>query len=180
VWGTIVSQDKSAEEEALALSQMFQLAGTDQPNWQPEELSSLWQHQLNAPIDFDLTQFGGFSPPEFNDLQQTTGPDIGTFGQLLHHRCPPVELLEATKQFAKACRSGQCSLPDEIATMLYISSIVAAASRGSRRISKLDDQALCHALDWAGLQKWLDPATRELIDEGYQLIQKPDTAKPPE
>ena len=175
-----MSRSESAETDARALSRMFQLAGTEQPNWQPDELGALWQHQLKAPIDFDLTQFAGFLPPQLEALQQRAGSDIDTFGQLLHHRCPPVELLEATKQFAKACRRGESSLPDEIATMLYILSIVAAASRGSRPISKLVDQALCHALDWASQQTWLDQPTRVLVDEGFQLFRNaPDDENGP-
>jgi hypothetical protein len=85
-------------------------------------------------------------------------------------------LLELTRRFAKACRSRTgAPLPDEIATVLYFASIVAAMLRCGRRISKLDDEALVHALDWALDQPWLDASMRDLLCRGRQVVEPPGT-----
>ena len=101
----------------------------------------------------------------------TETPPINSFNDLLHHPRPPIELLELTKAFAKACRSHPDSpLPDEVATVLYLGSIVAAMTRCDRPISKLGSDGLRHGLDWALNQPWLDQPTRNLLEEGRRGV----------
>ena len=81
-----------------------------------------------------------------------------------------LELLKMAKEFAKECRSRpECRLPDEVATMLYVLSIVVAMTSG-HRITKLDRQGLRHVLDWALDQAWIDEPTRRLLREGGRAI----------
>ena len=76
-----------------------------------------------------------------------------------------------TKEFAKSCRSrSDCRLPDEIATMLYVLSIVAAMTRCGQRISKLDGQGLRHMLLWACDQPWIDESTRAFLRQGRRAV----------
>ena len=58
---------------------------------------------------------------------ESQGLLLKSFGDLLHHPNPPLELLRLTKDFAKACRLSRSGpLPREIATLLYFASIIVA------------------------------------------------------
>lgn len=142
-----------------SLEQMLSVSD-EEPLWGPEDLAAILRHQLDAPLGFDLC-FGEAAPAE---TRTGDGLSIETFRELFDHPRPPIGLLEQTKQYAKQCRKDpEGPLPDEIATVLYILSIVVARLRGDRRISKLDDDALRHSLDWALDQPWLDAWTRNLL-----------------
>ena len=99
------------------------------------------------------------------------GLTLKSFGDLLAHPHPPVELLKVTKDFAKACRlSPRGALPKEIATVLYFASIAAAMVRCRRRITGLSDADLADGLRWTLARPWLDAPTRSLIEEGLALL----------
>ena len=99
---------------------------------------------------------------------------LRTFGDLLHHRQPPLELLELTKRFAKDCRKHpDGSLPDEIATALYFLSIAAAIVKCGRRITGMDDQSLAYSLDWTLKQAWLDEPLGELLQAALAAVDSP-------
>lgn len=159
--------------DARALTPMMDLeGGGDARLWRPEELGAIFRHQLAAPLEFDFSFLGAERPPSLDAAKETEGPPILSFGDLLRHLRPPIELLESTKEFARRCRSRpEAPLPDEIATMLYILSIVAALARCGQRITKLDDTALGESLDWALSQPWLDLPMRDLLREAYQALQ---------
>ena len=168
-----MQQPDLSKIKARALTPMMDLEGGEEPGlWQPEELGAILRHQMAAPLEFDFSYLGAERPASLDALAGTDGPPVRTFGDLLCHPRPPIELLESTKEFAKRCRSRpDAPLPDEIATILYILSIVAALTRCARRITKLDAAGLRYSLDWALAQPWLDPATRDLLREGYQALQ---------
>ncbi len=141
-----------------------------------QELGTILEHQLAAPIEPDLSSRDKDLPRKLEAFNATETRPINTFNDLLHHPRPPIELLELTKDFAKACRSHPDSpLPDEIATVLYLGSIVAARTRCDRPISKLGSEGLRHGLDWALSQSWLDQSTRALLEQGRQAV---DAAEP--
>ena len=154
-----------------SLARMMDLGEEDQGLWSPEELEAVFEHQLSAPVEFDFSYVSSGASGRLDMLRRTTSPPIKSFRDLLHHPCPPVELLKTTKEFAKTCRSRpQCRLPDEVATMLYILSIVAARTKAGHEISQLDAQGLRLILDWALEQSWVDAPTRALLLSGYQAI----------
>jgi hypothetical protein len=87
------------------------------------------------------------------------------------HPHPPIEWLEATRQFAKTCRTNpEGPIPDEIATLLYALSIAVALTKCQRRITKLNDTGLRHCLGWAIAQTWVDADTRAVLYEGYRCL----------
>ena len=94
-----------------------------------------------------------------------------SLGNLLTFPNPPVELLEITKDFAKACRQNPHSpMPQEIASVLYFASIAAALVRCGCRITGLSNEILAEGFSWALAQPWLDAPTRVLIEESLQLV----------
>ena len=81
------------------------------------------------------------------------------------------KFVTVTKQFAKACRNDPHGpLPDEVATVLYFSSIVVAINRCGCRITKMDDRSLEFSLSWALRQPWLDESTRGILRGGLDAL----------
>ena len=143
----------------------------DDSLWNADELAAVLRHQLAAPVEFDLTYLEPKRSRSLDTLDSLQGPEIASFRDLFHHPRPPIELLRSTKDFAKSSRSRpQAPLPEEIATLLYLLSITTAITRLGSRITKLDDQGLRHALEWALEQPWVDAETQKLLREGLRAV----------
>jgi hypothetical protein len=156
--------DRPGQHETQTLSRMLDLEAVGGELWSPAELGAILAHQLAAPLECDL---GGLDPRIGERLRQWNapgGPPLRTFSDALRHKHPPLELLELIHRFAKNCRqNADGPVPQEIATVLYFASIVAALVRCGRRITALDDDALRRSVDWALQQPWLDADTRALF-----------------
>lgn len=139
--------------------------------WSEDELAAILRHQMSAPLQVDLGGLQKGLPGRLQTLAAAKGLLLRSFGDLLHHPNPPVELLILTKDFAKACRiSADSPIPREIATLLYFASIAVARLRCGRRITALTDAAVRKGLDWALGRPWLDEATRSLCEEGLRSL----------
>ncbi|OHB72648.1 MAG: hypothetical protein A2V70_17310 [Planctomycetes bacterium RBG_13_63_9] len=164
-------EDHPQEDNAQSLTYMMDLDFGSRELWGPDELEAVLAHQLSAPLECDLGHLDKGLAGRLEAANSADGPPIRTFADLLHHPRPPVELLELTKRFAKACRSHrQSPLPDEIATVLYFLSIAVALTQCGRRITKMDDPSLGYSLDWGLKQPWLDEPTRELLRNARRAI----------
>jgi hypothetical protein len=143
--------------------------------WRKEELGAILEHQLAAPIQFDMTRMDRRAGEQVDSLTSVGGAAIRSFRELFEHPHPPVEMLQMTKRFAKACRSHRTGpVPRPIATILYVASIAAALVRCGRRITKLDEGPLGEAFDWALAQPWLDASTRDLLRQGREALERPN------
>lgn len=156
--------------DAQSLTHMFDLDCDGARLWEPEELGAILEHQLAASVEYDLGRLDKDVAERLAAVNSAGGPPIDSFKDLLHHPQPPLEIVELTKRFAKACRSNPGGpLPDEVATVLYFLAIVVAMTRCRQRITGMDDQSLRHGLRWVLGQSWLDRATRELFEEGQAM-----------
>jgi hypothetical protein len=159
-------KDSVFRAEPRRLSALLDLSEAVGQVWQPEELGAILKHQLSAPVRTDLIE-----TKESGTAGETPGPQFGgseiqTFDDLFHHPQPPIELLLSVKEFAKANRNHPASvLPNEIATLLYFTSIVVAWTRCRRRITHLDDQEIRTGVEWALAQPWVDEGTKSLFRE---------------
>lgn len=154
------------------LATLLDLAPNAERLWCDEELGAILRHQLTAPMQVDLVNLDRGLAVKVRNLAEAQGLTLKSFGDLLAHPNPPVELLQVTKDFAKACRlSPHSSLPQEIASVLYFASIAAALVRCRRRITGLSNDALAEGLNWVLARPWLDAPTRALIEESLQLLQ---------
>ena len=166
-----MENENPSKSESQSLARMMDLEAGARGMWEPEELGAILEHQLAAPLELDLV---GLDPglAEKLRLARQADPRIESFKDLLlRHANPPVECLELIKEFAKVSRGRPDGpLPDEIATVLYFLSIVAGIIKCRRRITRLDDEALRHGLEWALDQPWLDESTRRLFQEGYRTL----------
>jgi len=160
--------------KAGSLTHLMDLDAATARTWNAEEIGEIFRHQLATPLECDLGGRQRHLPGRLEATGAAADAPIRTFGDLLHHRQPPPELLELTKRFAKDCRNRPDGpLPDEIATVLYFLSIAAALTRCGRRITRMDDQSLCYSLDWALKQTWLDEPSRELLRAALEAIDSP-------
>src|SRR3712207_613502 len=114
--------------EPGGLASMLDVACDIGPAWTEQELGAVLRHQLAAPLTLDLGTAASGLPCE----------GIETFGQLLHHPSPPLDLLVSAKDFAKAMRNDPGgALPKEVAAVMYFAAILVAERRCGRRISRL-------------------------------------------
>lgn len=159
----------------------FLAAGAERARlWRPEELGAILRHQMSAAILVDL---GGFDPViamRLKALSEAQNLLLKSFADLFQHPVPPIELLTLTKEFSKANMDHpEASLPQEVAGVLYYSSIAAAFVRLDVRISQLGNAELQRGLLWAKGQPWVDPQTREILAEALAKLARETSATEP-
>jgi hypothetical protein len=134
--------------------------------WTAAELQSMWQHQLSAPIDYDLDSVVSVAATQLRNAPSMAGFRGKTFAELLHHAAPPIELLKLTKEFAKqTLKSAEEAHLKDLASALYYSSYAAGVVRHAQVIGSMTVEELRPGFDWALKQPWLDEATRKLVSE---------------
>ncbi|HWD19316.1 MAG TPA: hypothetical protein VHB20_08545 [Verrucomicrobiae bacterium] len=139
--------------------------------WRPEEIAAVFHHQMAAPILVDLAGFDPATARRLPRLAEAQALVLKSFADLFRHPLPPLELLELTKQFAKANMDHPESvLPGEVASVLYYASIASALVRLGRRISRLADADLRRGFRWALERPWLDSETRALMEQAMQKL----------
>jgi hypothetical protein len=162
------------DRQPKSLAALLQSSAEGARLWRPEELGAIFRHQMSAPILVDL---GGYDPgtaARLKRLSEAQSLVLKSFSDLFRHPSPPLELLELTKNFAKAnMEQSQSGLPNEVAACLYYTSIAAALVRLDRRISQLKDADLRRGLIWTRDLPWLDGATKELLREAAEKIPAP-------
>jgi hypothetical protein len=133
--------------------------------WSADDLKSILQHELQLPLQAELgSKIDGASSDE---LQQS-------FGDLLSSPLPPLPLLRAVKEFAKANRNDPKALiPGELATMLYYAAILAARLRWRAKISELTVTDLLGGVDWALSRRWLASSLAPLFHEARIALGRP-------
>lgn len=150
--------DSAADNSGPAgLASMLEVDWAGGRLWEEQDLAAVLRHQLASPRPGG----GGHA------LDASTGEvptRLETFGQLLNAPSPPVALLVAAKDFAKAARMDpHATLPKEIAAVLYFAAIVVARRRCGTMISRLSQEELRAGVEWVIAQPWVDPATRDLF-----------------
>jgi hypothetical protein len=164
-----------AKSEARSLA-AFMAAGAERARlWRPEEIAAIFRHQMAAPILVDLAGFDPVTAARLRTLSDAQSLLLKSFADLFHHPAPPLELLELTKDFAKAnMEPADSPLPGEVAAALYYASIASALVRLDRRISRLNDAELRRGFLWTKERAWMDGQTRQLLDEATQKISAGD------
>ncbi len=163
-----MNDDAINSQQPQTLARLLKLDAEAPRSWSSADLGPIFQHQLRAPLSFDLKDLARSRHRSVEDLSRVPdGAPLVTFADALFHPHPPVELLGAIKAFAKASGDEQRGmLPQEVATMLYYLSIVAALVHCGRRITSLSDAALRKGVEWAMGQSWIDERTLTMMHEG--------------
>jgi hypothetical protein len=153
------------------LAELMDVGTESRRVWRPEELGAILRHQMSAAVLFDISSLKPSVAPKLKALSEAEGLLVRSFNDLLQHPNPPIELLQLTKEFAKANRDHpESPLPQEIASVLYFGSIAAALVRCGERITRLDDAPLRKGMQWVIDQPWVDTAMRSLAEAGLKKI----------
>lgn len=164
------ARHKARTCRSQSLARLLAVEGDSGALWEQSELGAILRHQLNTPVSLELR-----GPPATPGLSGGTSrapaPAALTFGQLLHHRAPPLEVLRQVKDYAKANRDHpQSLLPSEVATLLYYASIAVALARHGVRITRLPDAALRRVFAWAAGRGWVDAPTQLLFEQALRAL----------
>ena len=158
-----------------SLARLIGVDGQTDPFWRAEDLAEVLAHQLRAPLIVDLQDGEGVT----RDVFSRYPGQIDSFGSLLHHPQPPIELLLLVKRFAKQfLNDSKGAIPREVATILYYAAIVVAITRCKQRISDLEPAELDAGIYWALRQAWVDPATHALFEDGLRELANLSKGKP--
>jgi len=172
--------DSSADRPKPAgrrLAGVFDWGTPDDRLWEPEEFRAIVEHLLRSPMQFDLAGLDPNVSGKLAWLTESQGLLLKSFGDLLRHRLPPLELLELTKEWAKANREcPESSLPPEVVSVLYYACIAAALVRLGKRITKLSDAQLQTGFAWSASQAWAGDELSQL----FSLAQTKVSSRPVE
>ncbi len=156
------------------LARLLAVDPAETEDWGPEELGAMLRHQLEARLSVDLAVAASglaAAPGEGTPALETRSGSWGTYADLFHGAEPPIQLLWLVKDFAKAnCCHPASALPNDIATLLYLMSIVAARLHARERISQLTDEELRGGVQWVLGQTWVDERTRGLFVEALRAL----------
>jgi hypothetical protein len=165
------------EVPACSLAELLELEVNPRRVWQPHELAAVLHHQLHAPLQVELGELRlGVTDPDAAEA----GLALMSFGDLLHHPRPPVQVLEMVKDFAKFNLSNALApLPREVATVLYFCSILIAMSRCGRSITALQHTSVVNGVEWVLMQPWVEPSLKALCQEALVQIGPPPSSSGP-
>jgi hypothetical protein len=138
--------------------------------WTADDLTSIWRHQLSAPLALDLSII---APDAQATVTSLCAPlSIKSLADLLAHPSPPLEVLRMVKDLSRTQSSQpETAYPDQVAVALYYLAIALGLVRLGRRISAMDDARLCGGMEWVMQQRWLDQATRDIAGKGLRHLE---------
>lgn len=151
------------------LSRLWQCDSDALVQWQPEELASVCKHLLASPIVDEVEAVRPGLAEKLRQRETTTGESVATFGDLLSHEQPPLDLLDLVKEFCKHAEENE-SLPADVAFVLYTAVISIALVRCDKRITSADDGSLRSNIKWAGSRDWIAPDTKALFEEALEHL----------
>lgn len=153
------------------LASLLDLDCSPQRIWNADELAALFRHQLSASVQFDLGAMSTGDSRKLAALADAQSLLVRSFGDLLSHPNPPIELLVMLKDFAKANASHPDSaLPSDVARVLYYLAISVALVRCRQRITQTTDEELVQSLRWAVALPWIQPPQREIMTQAMSLL----------
>lgn len=142
---------------------------TDQRS--PEAKQEALEHLISIPIEIGLNRL----PSALGDKLRRRGAElevvsraretgINTFGDLLNHRHPPIEMLKFAKEFGKAIvHSGKTVWPVEVGQALNYAAYAAAFVCWRERLGTLSKADLEKGFRKLAARDWIPPNLRELF-----------------
>lgn len=153
-------------------------ADADHASWSEDDLKAIFGHQWSTPLSVDLGGIDAALAERVKALATAQGLLLRSFGDLLRHPNPPVELLKLTKEFAKrSLYSPSPAIPHDVARVLYFTTIAAALGHCKSRISTLSDDDLAKGITWALSNEWITDGARRALGSGLSAIQNVATAE---
>jgi len=153
---------------AAGLLRLLELDEHTPTNWPRADAAAMFQHQLAAPLELDLSGEnapGSTTVEALAELPRARRAGIRTFADLFSHAAPPLAVLKVAKDFFKRAARSQPrdSAEHRVAHACYLLSVVTARRRLDKRITNLSDTELRHNIHWALRQEWLGQAIHTLL-----------------
>jgi len=145
------------------LSRLWQCDSDALVEWQPDELAAIYKHLLASPLVDEVAAVQPRLAEKLRKCEAVPGERLDTFGDLLTHEQPPLDLLNVVKEFCKYAEDNE-SLPPDVAFVLYAAVISIALVGRDERITSADDRSLQTRIKWAGSRDWIDPDTKALFE----------------
>ncbi len=139
-------------------------------------MPDIWKHQLATPLR--IMAESGHTARQKEPKMLDRPPR--TFGELLAHPDPPLEILVLAKNYAKTERGrGAGPALRQIATTLYYACIAAGLRRCREKLTSLTDTEAKQGFEWVLGQPWVDDDTRVLIGNAIRCLPKIDDPTTP-
>lgn len=168
-----LDSSRTLQKEADGLLTLLNEMDPGEPLWSGEDLQTILDHQLQAPLIVDLGSMQGVDAEQIRQLACARGLVLQSFEDLLSHTHPPLQLLILTKEFAKRnLVSPRSTIPAEVARILYFSCIAAGMVHCNRKITRLSRDEIGEGLDWCLKCEWLKPEIRGLQEAALKLLRK--------
>lgn len=151
------------------LSRLWSCESDDLVQWQSDDLAAMFKHLLASRIVDEVESVQPRLAEKLRQRESAPGETLNTFGDLLAHERPPLDLLNAVKEFCKHAEDGE-SLPADVAFVLYAAAISVALVRCDERISTADDKSLRSTIKWAGSRNWIDADTKALFQKALAQL----------
>jgi hypothetical protein len=153
------------------LARMLELDEPGKALWDSDETRAIWRHQLQAPLDADLSTLDSAHAAEIRSLAEMQPFLNKSFGEFLQDTHPPIGLLKLIKEFAKrTLNDSEDAQLKAVATALYYGSYAAGLTRCGTRIGTQDNEELERGFKWGLKQTWLDEGTKELMTGALELV----------
>ena len=153
------------DSDAQRLLQIIGVNENTATEWALTDIASIFRHQMNAPLDFDLSAEGPQGATAGSTPIEGDNRGITTFGELFRHPAPPIELLKLSKGFFKriVATHPKNSAEHQVAYVSYLLSVILARRCHGKRISDLKDSTLITGLDWALTQTWVEKSIHKVL-----------------
>jgi hypothetical protein len=162
------------EDTSKKLAELFLVESGPESPWRDEDYFSLWQHQLDQPLE-SMLMLTGTPPNEPSGIFGSETASSQTIKDLLHQASPSTDSLRGLKDAARSCvRSDRSDFPGELATALYFACIAVGITRRRVRITKSEDAVLEYGFRLLVVRPWLDDTTRRLVQSALEQIRGPD------
>lgn len=163
--------------DAARLLRLLDVNENTSINWQWADVEAMFQHQLSAPLDFDLSgevAHGATTVAALKELTVAGHAGIKTFGTLFLHDEPPVGLLKLSKDFFKRTAKAHPKDSDEhqVAYMCYLLSVIVARLRQRKRLTNLKDSEFLPGIEWALKQDWAGKTIHKVLSEARPVFGK--------
>lgn len=158
---------------------LIDLEPAPQRLWSSAELGAIFRHQLSAAVEFDLAAVHPTAGKRLTSLCAAQQLLVRSFGDLLFHPNPPLELLVMVKDFAKAnARSRDSEIPENVARALYYLAIAAALVKHRRRITSVSDHELHDSFRWALDLPWIEGSAKALLVDAVKVLNEQPSGEP--
>jgi hypothetical protein len=168
--GTSMQQSRN-QNPLSCLASLFEIYDANAIHWSEADLKEMFQHQLRTPLLEDLRPAPNMVQYLDSTVLAAGCQPLNTFGDLLRHSNPPIELLRLVKEFAKNS-DGDDALPSPVASAMYALIIATAMVRLDVRITTMNDAELRQGLHWVIAQAWIEQPMRQMAVEAFDKLKR--------